>query len=127
MNDDLSSLFEKFNIDKNNISPEMVNNLMSIISNSSNNSGNEQGNSNSSSTSNNFQNDIDIDTILKMKTIIDKMNSKNDPRSNLLESLKPYLKESRRSKIDQYIQLMNMSKVMESFNMFNGENKNVSK
>ena len=62
-----------------------------------------------------------------MKTIIDKMNSKNDPRSNLLESLKPYLKESRRSKIDQYIQLMNMSKVMESFNMFNGENKNVSK
>lgn len=131
MNDDLSSLFEKFNIDKNSISPEMVNNLMSIINNSSNNSNNSENeqynNTTSSSNSNNFTNNIDFDTILKMKNIVDTMNLKDDPRSNLLESLKPYLKESRRSKIDQYIQLMNMSKVMESFNMFNGENKNVSK
>lgn len=36
MNDDLSSLFEKLNIDKNSISPEMVNNLMNMINNSSN-------------------------------------------------------------------------------------------
>ena len=56
-----------------------------------------------------------INTILKMKNIMDKMNSKNNPRSNLLLSLKPYLKESRRSKIDQYIQLLNMGNVMEAF------------
>ena len=58
---------------------------------------------------------IDFDTIMKMKSIIDKMNIKDDPRSNLLESLKPYLKESRKSKIDQYIQLMNISRVMDVF------------
>ena len=124
MNEDLSSLFEKFNIDKNSISPEMVNTLMSMMNNSSNNSQSEQANN--SSNSDNSQNNIDFDTILKMKSIIDKMNIKDDPRSNLLESLKPYLKESRRSKIDQYVQLMNMSKVMESFNLFNGGNNNAS-
>ena len=57
----------------------------------------------------------------------DKMNIKDDPRSNLLESLKPYLKESRRSKVDQYIQLMNISRVMEVFPFMGGDNKNASK
>lgn len=129
MNDDLSSLFEKFNIDKNSISPDMVNNLMNMINNSSNNSNNTQSNNlnQNYNDSTNSQSGIDLDTILRMKSIIDKMNTKNDPRSNLLESLKPYLKESRRSKIDQYVQLMNMSKVMESFNFMSGENKNASK
>ena len=129
MNDDLSSLFEKFNIDKNSISPEMVNNLISMINNSSNNSNTTQSNSvnQNYSDSSNSRSSIDLDTILRMKSIIDKMNVKNDPRSNLLESLKPYLKESRRNKIDQYVQLMNMSKVMESFNFMSGENKNASK
>ena len=70
---------------------------------------------------------IDFDTIMKMKSIIDKMNIKDDPRSNLLESLKPYLKESRKSKIDQYIQLMNISRVMDVFPFMGGENKNASK
>ena len=106
----------------------MVNNLMGMLNNSSNNSGNEQANTYTQEETNgsNSQNNIDFDTILKMKSIIDKMNIKDDPRSNLLESLKPYLKESRRSKIDQYVQLMNMSKVMESFNLFNGGNNNAS-
>lgn len=129
MNEDLSSIFEKFNIDKNSISPDMFNNLMNILNSSPNNSDNEQENNYSQveNGSSNFQNNIDFDTILKMKSIIDKMNIKDDPRSNLLQSLKPYLKESRRSKVDQYVQLMNMSKVMESFNLFNGGNNNASK
>ena len=64
---------------------------------------------------------------MKMKSIIDKMNVKDDPRSNLLESLKPYLKESRKNKVDQYIQLMNISRVMDVFPFMDGDNKNVSK
>lgn len=70
---------------------------------------------------------IDFDTIMKMKSIIDKMNVKDDPRSNLLESLKPYLKESRKSKVDQYIQLMNISRVMDVFPFMGGDSKNASK
>jgi len=67
---------------------------------------------------------IDFETIMKMKTIMDKMKgSGKDPRANLLLSLKPYLKESRKDKIDQYIKLFSMSKVIEAFNSTGGEAK----
>lgn len=129
-NEDMSDVFEKLNniAGKNNISPDMVNNLFSMLNNS-NSSGNTSDSSSDSSNSNNNQNNensssgIDIETIMRMKTIIDKMNVKDDPRSNLLQSLKPYLKESRQSKVDQYIQLMNMSKVMDVFPFMGGEKK----
>lgn len=130
MNEDLSSLFDKFNIDKNNISPEMINNLMNSLGVSSQNNSNQneenhssQSNSEAGQNSSNF----DFETILKMKSIIDKMNVKDDPRSNLLQSLKPYLNENRRSKIDQYVQLMNLSRVMDVFPFIGGDNKNVTK
>ena len=134
----MSDLFEKFNnvAGQNNISPDMVNNLFNMLKNS-NNSQNDNSNtnfntSNNNQYSNNFSNNsadssnsngIDFETIMKMKSIIDKMNVKDDPRSNLLQSLKPYLKDSRRAKVDQYIQLMNMSKVMEIFPFIGGDNK----
>ena len=97
MNEDLSSLFEKLNINKDSISPDMINNLASMLNNKSNNS-NSSSNSQKEGTSNSSTSNIDFETIMKMKTIIDKMNVKDDPRSNLLLSLKPYLKESRREK-----------------------------
>ena len=133
MNEDLSNLFDKFNINKDSISPEMINNLMNILGNNS--SENVQDSNNTSSNTNqnetqasaNGSNNIDFETILKMKSIIDKLNIKDDPRSNLLESLKPYLKESRKNKVDQYIQLMNISRVMEVFPFMGGGNKNASK
>ena len=137
-NEDMSDLFEKFNsvAGQNNISPDMVNNLFNMLKNS-NNSQNDNSNtnfntSNNNQYSNNFSNNsadssnsngIDFETIMKRKSIIDKMNVKDDPRSNLLQSLKPYLKDSRRAKVDQYIQLMNMSKVMEIFPFMGGDNK----
>jgi len=122
VNEDLSSLFEKFNINKDSISPEMINNLMEMFNNSD--SSNSSEDTSTSSASNNSTTGIDFETIMKMKSIIDKMNVKDDPRSNLLQSLKPYLKESRRSKVDQYIQLMNMSRVMEVFPFMGGEKAN---
>ena len=100
MNEDLSSLFEKLNINKDSISPDMINNLASMLNNKSNNS-NSSSNSQKEGTNNSSTSNIDFETIMKMKTIIDKMNVKDDPRSNLLLSLKPYLKESRREKLDQ--------------------------
>lgn len=137
-NEDMSDLFEKFNnvAGQNNISPDMVNNLFNMLKNSNNlqnnNSNTNFDTSNNNQYSNNFSNNsadssnsngIDFETIMKMKSIIDKMNVKDDPRSNLLQSLKPYLKDSRRAKVDQYIQLMNMSKVMEIFPFMGGDNK----
>ena len=89
-----------------NIDPNM---LSSMLSSFSKNSDNNSNNSNSTSS-------IDMETILKMKTIIDKMNkNQNDPRANLLRSLKPYLRSSRKDKLDQYVNLLNMTNVIEIF------------
>lgn len=124
MNDNnFSELFEKFNIDKDSISPDVINNLLSMINttttNNNTSSAEEEPHKGSSSSGS-----IDIETILKMKSIIEKMNSHEDPRSNLLLSLKPYLKESRQGKVDQYIQLLNMSKILEVFPFMGGDKKN---
>ena len=60
-----------------------------------------------------------------MKNIVDSMNKqKNDPRANLLKSLKPYLRESRKSKVDQYIKIFSMGKVFEAINPLGGDKKN---
>ena len=132
-NEDMSDVFDKLNniADQNNISPEIMNNLFNMFNNSTfsadnKNSASQNSNNNSSNFSGNQNssfntNGIDFETIMKMKSIIDKMNVKDDPRSNLLYSLKPYLKDSRKSKIDQYIQLMNMSKVLDVFPFIGGD------
>ena len=41
------------------------------------------------------------------------MNNKNDPRTNLLYSLKPYLRDGKKEKLDQYVNLLNVSKIAE--------------
>ena len=122
-NEDMSELFSKFSkmVNEGNIPDEMKDILSSISSNSSNsnNSGNSS-NSSSINASGSTNSSIDFETILKIKSIVDKMNNTNDPRSTLLLSLKPYLKESRKEKVDQYIKLFGMSKVLEVFNNSGG-------
>ena len=125
-NEDMSDIFEKINnlASQNNISPDMINNISNMLNNYSHQNNNTTQNSDTSNNQSSFNMDgIDFDTILKMKSIIDKMNTKNDPRSNLLQSLKPYLNESRKSKVDQYIQLLNMSKVLEVFPFMGGDSQ----
>ena len=96
--------------------------IKNIINNLKSDNASSTNNSSTSSDSTSSTPNIDIETILKMKSIFEKMNSTDDPRANLLRSLKPYLKESRKSKVDQYIQLFNMSKVMDIFKPNGGEN-----
>ena len=133
MNEDLSDLMNKFNTMLNSDSSGKLKNLINSFTskqsedNSSNTSSESTNNNNNSNTdSSNFN--IDFDTILKIKTIMNALNTKkDDPRANLLLSLKPYLKESRKSKLDQYVQLLNMSNVFEilkeSGGDFNGSSK----
>lgn len=94
------------------INPEMLQNILNIFSSQSK----KQEDSNSSRENpNSSDSGIDFETIMKMKTIFEKMNQtkKDDPRANLLLSLKPYLKNSRKEKVDQYIKLLNMGKIIE--------------
>ena len=99
----------------NNVSPEMINNLSSMLNS---NKQNTSQNSNSGN-SNNFN--LDLNTIMKMKSIMENMNSKNDPRANLLYSLKPYLRDSKKEKLDQYVNMLNVYKIAEIMNQNNNK------
>lgn len=127
-NEDMNELFGKFSnmVKDGNIPDEMKNVLSSFVSNSSNSSNSDNSASDNQENSNSSDNStpsIDFETLLKMKSIMEKLNNNNDPRSNLLLSLKPYLKDSRKEKIDQYIKLFGMSKVLEVFNSSGGDAK----
>ena len=106
------------------VSPEMINNLSNILNSntqtSSQNSSNQNINNSTPNNNNNF--DLDMNTIMKMKSIMENINNKNDPRANLLYSLKPYLRDSKKDKLDQYVNLLNVSKIAELMNK-NNDNK----
>lgn len=122
------------------IPPEMIENLSNMMHansspsiNSSNQQSNQQSNQNSNqdstqNTNHNSSNNafdfsnIDMNTILKMKSIMEKISDKNDPRSNLLHSLKPYLRKGRKEKLDQYANLLNVAKIAELLKKDNKEN-----
>ncbi len=124
MGEDMSDLIKKMSDMLNN--NEIPDNIKNILGNLSN--GQNSGTSSLEDKEDVFKKDdssIDINTILKMKSIIDSMNKQqNDPRSNLLKSLKPYLKNSRKEKVDQYIKLFSMGKAFEILNPLGGEKKN---
>lgn len=102
-----------------NISPEMINNMANVLKNSSFNN-TESKNSNQSENSNSS---LDFETIMKIKSMMDMLNKKDDPRSNLLYSLKPYLRKSRQDKLDQYANLFKITQVANIFNLKKGDNK----
>ena len=111
------------------IPPDMIKNFSSMMNNNSQNkkesntSETSQKIPNQQNSSNNFDfNNIDMNTILKMKSVIEKLNNSNDPRSNLLYSLKPYLREGRKEKLDQYANLLNVAKVADLLKNENKEN-----
>ena len=49
-----------------------------------------------------------------MSSVINKMkDNQNDPRANLLNSLKPYLRDSKKGQLDNYMNLLNVAKIAE--------------
>ena len=84
---------------------------MNNQSNSSSDGNNGSANSNSTNSGGFDFSQIDMNTIMKMKSVMDNFNNKADPRSNLLYSLKPYLREEKRGKVDQYANLLNVAKI----------------
>lgn len=136
-NEDMSNIIQKLNSMANNSSTEYSNNqdtssnssqaglenLQYILSNINMGSNEKENTSEEKNNSNNNGFNIDFETIMKMKNVMDKVNStKNSPEANLLLSLKPYLNNTRRQKLDQYMQFLNISKVIEAFNFGNGGN-----
>lgn len=63
--------------------------------------------------------DFDLDTILKFKNIYQKINDNNNPRNRLLYALKPFLRDSRKKKLDEYIRIANLLGVISIINDMN--------
>ena len=123
------------------ISPEMLQNFSQMLSNQNNSQDNQnnsqnfsQNNMNSKNNVNSNENNInpannfdfsniDMNTIMKMSSAFGKINnSKNDPSANLLNSLKPYLRDSKKDKLDNYMNLLNIAKIAEIVKDNNKEN-----
>ena len=138
-----------------NISPEMIQNFSKMLSNHNNTNNQQsqhqqQNNNNFNNTPNNNHNNnfnnsqasntnednsnptnnfdfsnLDMNTIMKMTSVLGKMNNnQNDPRANLLNSLKPYLRDSKKGQLDNYMNLLNVSKIAEIMKENNKENNN---
>lgn len=61
---------------------------------------------------------LDIETILKIKNIISKMNQSQDcPRNKLLFALRPYLEKDKQEKLEQYVKIANLLSVMENLDI----------
>lgn len=56
-----------------------------------------------------------LQSIMKMKGMMDQLNSGNDSRSQLLLALKPYMRSTRQRGIDQAIRLLNLTKLTSLF------------
>jgi len=76
--------------------------------------GNIRAEQNDGESDNDFS--IDIDTMLKIKAIMGNMNkNKNHPRNKLLKSLNPYLENTKKEKLEQYLKIANLLSVLDVF------------
>ena len=104
LNNLISSIQEKLNSDTaEKIKSEDNNNLSSLLNNL-----------NSNTSSDNSDSSFDPNMILKIQSIISKLNS-SSAQKNLLLSLKPFLRKSRQDKMENYITILNVISVLESF------------
>lgn len=125
------------------ISPDMIQNVSKMLQNSNmqnsnnsnngnnttnnmnNNNDNDRNNYNQNNSNNGFDfSNLDPNTIMKITSAFSKMNNKNDPRANLLYSLKPYLREGKKNKLDQYVNLLNITKMADILKEDKKENNN---
>ncbi len=69
----------------------------------------------------NGMNDDTLQMIMKMKRIMDQQNRKDDPARNLLLAIKPFLKETRQTRVNHCIQFLSLSQVAQYSELFQGK------
>lgn len=122
---DMSDMFKNFSsmMDGKEI-PDNIKEMLNSLANNNSNSENTKADTRTDFTNNSG---IDIETMMKMQKIMSAMNSSsNNSGANLLRSLKPYLNPSRQGKVDEYIQLFNIEKVINLMNQSGGDKKDGS-
>ena len=113
-----------------------INSLMQYLNNSSNNSSNNapsldeilynksstNNSANSNSSSNNSSQMPDMETMVKIMKLMNSINSNTvSPSTNLLYSLKPFLRDSKKERVDQYVKFLKISSVLSEINKSGGD------
>ena len=134
MNDnDMANIIKKAQkmINNNQIPDELKSLVKNMQSTGNNNRKNAENYANNRQIFNNHDGNtknadfpnIDIETMMKLQGIMSKMKSFNsdDDMSKLLISLKPYLRNEKKEKVDEYIKLIKMGKMTQAFDLFGGD------
>ena len=116
-----SNLSHGFNNVKNSDRNSDANNISSNYdSNNINRNNNSNVNINSNKSSNVNNGGFDINTMMNIQKMMSMLNSKSDDDlTNLLFALKPYLRNEKKEKIDEYVKLFRMGKMAELWNKMN--------
>lgn len=92
-----------------------LNNIMDLLNNVGMNKKTHEDEVNNNNIASSIPNlNIDLNTIMKFQKIFSAANQ-NDPRKNLLTSLKPFLRETRQKNIDTYITLLSLINALDIF------------
>lgn len=121
MNEDYSELIKNFsnilkekNIDLNSVLGTNTTAQNDCNNNKENNDNNYDNSAFSNSSDNPLGINIGIEEIIKIKTLIEKMNNEeNSNRNQLLYSLKPFLPNSKKEKLEQLIKLSSLLTALE--------------
>ena len=91
--------------------------LGALLGNLGGNGGNGGGNSGGQSPLSNIDPES-LSYLMQMRDIMSKLtDSRGDSRSNLLMSLKPYMRDNRKRSIDSAVRLLNISKLAGLFRL----------
>jgi len=107
--------------------PELLNQISNLLSDKDIDLNQILENFQTNTTDENTQNTseeqtkIDPEMILKFQKILTLLNqNKNSKDETLLRALKPYMRDSRKEKIDQYIKLLHILNLFEKFQEMGG-------
>ena len=114
MNEDLASQLSNI-LEKNN------SDLNQVLESFNQSQKNEESSRENDNPPNENSSSIDPEMLIKIQKLLSLVNSnKNSKDEQLLKSLKPYMRQSRKDKIDQYVKLLHIMKLFENFQEMGG-------
>ncbi len=114
MSDDLSKKIKQITdiLGQENM-PDNIKGLLSLLANSGSQTKNEASESNDALSvkdekASKSELEDNLEMIRKVKKVVDRLNSKDDPRINLLNAIRPFLNNTRQKKINNCIKLLHI-------------------
>lgn len=110
LNNLISSIKDKMNESNNNENSSTTSSTINLNLNNDHSNNTENNNNNNNNNNSSF----DPELFIKIQKIMSAMNG-NNPKKNLLLSLKPFLRQTRQDKINEYINILNIISALDLF------------